>query len=488
MELEYSPLLANSWTQVASYAGISMSHTLTAGSDGLVALTKYRFRIRAINAYGSSPASEEVVLSLAPLPGKFDPVTKVQEQSSKTSMKIRWTDPSGEAEPILGYKLRMTDTETLGSSIVYDNPTNVNVQDFIVQGLTPGRAYSFEVLGVNFNGAGLVWSDPATFQACTAPSAVGIPTVAARSSSQLTYQWAEPGDSGSCPITRYELYIDNKATNQLELAHSGEPHVRQASITIDAAYKGQSFRYYLKAVNVIGATPSLVGYALFATVPDAPAAAPASDASVTAIDRIKVTYGAVTADGGSEVQSYSLEMDDGDGGDFKRLTGAEGTEAEDYLLLSFTQTEGIREGVNYRFRYRARNAIGWGDYSPISYVRAAAKPSKPPAPQLGAASSTGIVLKLSPSSEDGGSPITGYKVFRDDGISPGQPFTATTNTFATELTRADGLAPTFTATVAADGLVLGKIYRFVTVATNAYGDSQLSNHLVAGVGDPPQVT
>jgi hypothetical protein len=252
-------------------------------------------------------------------------------------------------------------------------------------------------------------------------------------------------------------------------------------VPIVAALKGSNFKYQLKAINSIGSTSSLVGQALFATIPDAPVAGPASDASVTNKERIKVTWAVITgaANGASEILSYELSMDDGAGGDFVALTANNGTE---YLKLTYTVFAGIVEGVTYRFQYRSRNAVGWSNYSPVSYIRAAAKPERPPAPQLQTATAAGLTLILSPTAEDGGSPITGYKIFRDDGN------TFVANTYATQLTRYTGAATTFLTTIVDDGLVSGKIYRFVYVATNSYGDSDFSNHLVAGVGAPPQVT
>jgi hypothetical protein len=62
----------------------------------------------------------------------------------------------------------------------------------------------------------------------------------------------------------------------------------------------------LKATNEIGSTLSLVGYALFAAVPDAPATGPATDPTVTDKRRIKVDWAKIVSpdDGGSEVLSY----------------------------------------------------------------------------------------------------------------------------------------------------------------------------------------
>jgi hypothetical protein len=74
----------------------------------------------------------------------------------------------------------------------------------------------------------------------------------------------------------------------------------------------------LQATNEIGSATSLVGFALFAAIPDTPINGPSTDASVTNKYRIKVNWMKIVdpSDGGSEVLSYQLEMDDGEGGDF----------------------------------------------------------------------------------------------------------------------------------------------------------------------------
>lgn len=37
----------------------------------------------------------------------------------------------------------------------------------------------------------------------------------------------------------------------------------------------------------------------------------------------------------------------------------------------------VTSGLYYRLRYRARNAIGYGDYSDIGYILTASRPDKP---------------------------------------------------------------------------------------------------------------
>lgn len=78
--------------------------------------------------------------------------------------------------------------------------------------MVKGRSYGFEVLAVNFNGAGESWSDVASFRACTVPVDVPLPSVTEYSATQLSFQWAAPEDDGGCLVSSYELFVDNKAS------------------------------------------------------------------------------------------------------------------------------------------------------------------------------------------------------------------------------------------------------------------------------------
>lgn len=77
-----------------------------------------------------------------------------------------------------------------------------------------------------------------------------------------------------------------------------------------------------------------------------------------------------------------------------------------------------------------------------------------------------MTLSLPPSIDDQGSPIIKHKLFVDAGDNFSSQFT--------ELTNYDGISTTYTATSLVDKLITGKVYRFVTAANNAYGDSPYS--------------
>lgn len=73
---------------------------------------------------------------------------------------------------------------------------------------------------------------------------------------------------------------------------------------------------------------------------------------------------------GSNITSYNIEVDDGLGGPFVELQG----QTNNSLALTGKLSVGVLRSVLYRFRYRARNEIGFGDYSDIAYILTASTP------------------------------------------------------------------------------------------------------------------
>jgi hypothetical protein len=90
--------------------------------------------------------------------------------------------------------------------------------------------------------------------------------------------------------------------------------------------------------------------------------------------------------GGTPILSYSLELDDGQGGQFKAVYGFE----VDSLATSYVQYNSVERGNLYRARYRVKNIIGWSDYSPIGYILSAVRPNQPPIPKIVSASASNI--------------------------------------------------------------------------------------------------
>lgn len=86
--LQFTPYLSDNWQPITTYTDNSMSTTILVSAGQIAAYSKYRFRLIATNDYGSSYPSNELVISIAPLPSKPTLITKDLTKSSKTSITV----------------------------------------------------------------------------------------------------------------------------------------------------------------------------------------------------------------------------------------------------------------------------------------------------------------------------------------------------------------------------------------------------------------
>lgn len=151
-----------------------------------------------------------------------------------------------------------------------------------------------------------------------------------------------------------------------------------------------------------------------------------------------------------------------------------GTATHEQVALSLEHTvTGLKKGESYAFRYRARNEYGWSTtWSPITYIVAADAPSTPAAPTLINATDSSVAVALTLPTENGGRILSAFELYRDDGSESSNPTYQLVSSYSSTSFKLEHQM-----TVGIDSLVKGKIYRFVTKATNAKGASAFSNVL-----------
>lgn len=166
-------------------------------------------------------------------------------------------------------------------------------------------------------------------------------------------------------------------------------------------------------------------------------------------------------------------MDDGLSGDYKSIVGFD----TNSLLTTYTITSGVIKGREHRFRYRARNAIGWGDFSDESSILAATVPDAPGKPTFNSFLGSTLNINIWPSSDNGGTDIIDYELEVDAGDNFNSNFNPLVNY--------DGNSLIYGATNAQDGIVIGKTYRFRTRSRNLIGYSEYSEEGYIAFGDVP---
>ncbi len=81
----------------------------------------YRFIVQAVNEFGDSDFSEIVKCSLGSVPQKPFSPSKIEINSTKTSIAVQWEQNSDKVSAKLtGYKLYMDDGYNGEYSIIYD--------------------------------------------------------------------------------------------------------------------------------------------------------------------------------------------------------------------------------------------------------------------------------------------------------------------------------------------------------------------------------
>ena len=93
----------------------------------------------------------------------------------------------------------------------------------------------------------------------------------------------------------------------------------------------------MKAYNVNGVSASETTAFVVSDVPATPSSAPVSDMTVSNSDTLKIDIAIVSNDGGSVILNYSIELDDGKGGEYAILS------SETAMALTKTVT-GLQRG------------------------------------------------------------------------------------------------------------------------------------------------
>jgi fibronectin type 3 domain-containing protein len=309
-------------------------------------------------------------------------------------------------------------------------------------GCTAGDTILWKVRARNAVGWGPFSSDFSTF-CSTAPEQMLPPAWTGATRNSISFQWSPPNDNGA-PTHAYRLY---------KAAGSG-PFTRiydgpATHFTATALATGTTYRFMVAAVNDAGeGIVSVAVPVVAASVPGKPREVAFTLDSRTAT---VLSWLPPIDDGGQEVIYYEVWYKEGlTPGPLEHLawTGS-GLRSDG---LSF------KSGVSYQFQVGAVNAVTnaqslHGTRSDISFWHAGVL-SEPPLVTLAASSLTSVTLSWTAPADSGGLPISGYKVYVDDGF--GGPMQLAYSGLLTSYTK--------------EGLATGYTYHFEVRAITIKGD------------------
>lgn len=404
VQVTTTPADNGSWSNAGgcSPLGVVTSCTATGLNNG----TAYYFRVQAINAVDPGAYSES---SVAVIPATVpDAPTNLSATRGNGQAVLDWVAPSDSGGlPITGYNVQRA---TNANGPWTNNPAgcvgSVSGLTCTATGLDNGTPYYFKVRALDEVGPG-EFSDIAEVTPATVPGIPAAP-VADEGNGQADVSWAAPNINGGSPVTGYNIQITSTPQDGNSWTDA------QGCLSLNAATfactatdltNGTGYYFRVRAVNDMGqgsySGPS--NEVVPATVPMAP-----TDLVATRGDaQVALTWVAPQDVGGSAITGYNVERATNPGGPW--TVNPAGC-ADEIATTSCTAT-GLDNGVKYYFKVQALNSAGDGNFSDLAEATPASVPGKPAAP-TGVRGNNEVELSWLEPTNNGGSPVTGYKVER----------------------------------------------------------------------------
>ena len=418
---------------------------VTSWSDtGLTNGTTYYYKVSALNAVGESVASNELSAKPATTPGA---PTLNSATPGNGTVALAWSAPaSSGGSAITGYRVyrgTASGTETLLTTLS-------NVTSFTDTGLTNGTTYYYKVSALNSVGESGV-SNELSAKPAAGATAPGAPTLnsAAAGNGTVALGWSAPGSNGGSAITGYKVYRGTASGGETLLTTLSNV----TSFTDTGLTNGTTYYYKVSALNSVG--ESVASNELSAK-PAAVPGAPTLNSATPGNGTVALAWSAPTNNGGSAITGYRVYRGTASGGETLLTTLSN--------VTSFSDT-GLTNGTTYYYKVSALNAVGESVTSNEMSAKPSAPTNPPGAPTLNSATPGNgtVALAWSAPTNNGGSAITGYRVYRST-ASGGE-------TLLTTLGNVTSFADS--------GLTNGTTYYYKVSALNSIGESVASNELSA---------
>ncbi len=413
-------------------------------STGLTNGQTYYYIIKAENAQGSGPSSNEV--SAKPSQVQTAPAApqSLTSTAGNGQIVLTWSVPANNGgATVTNYRVYRGATPggetlllTLGSVLTYTD-----------RGLTNCQTYYYRVSAVNSIGEGAksneLGATPATVP--TAPKNLQ----GTYGNAYINLTWQAPSSNGCSVITGYQVWRGNSSGSETFLA---DAHL-DLWFNSTGLTNGQTYYYRVSAVNSIGeglksnelnATP--------ATVPTAPQNLQGSPGDAY----INLTWQAPVSNGGSAITNFEVWRG--------TSSGTETFLADAHLDLWLNDT-GLAAGQNYYYRVRAVNAQGIGSSSneanAATHIEMVIAPSVPQ--NLTITAGNGMVsLSWNEPTSSGSAALLGYRIFR--GTNP-DSMTLIDSVLSTNYTDTD--------------LTNGQAYHYKVCAYSSAGDGMMTDTVVS---------
>jgi len=395
----------------------------------------------------------------------LQPPTNLTAHAVSTSqINLSWSQPANLGNLVLtGYKIERSVNGGSWSTIVSNTgSTGTTYSD---TGLSPSTTYTYRVSAITI----LLVSSPSNTASATTASPITVPqpptglTASADSFSQITLNWNAPTNDGGSAITGYKIArsSDGGSTWITIVSNTGSTSTAYSNSGLSP---NTTYSYRVYAINSVGtSSPSNIASATTNTQLLPPQPPTGLTATAISSSQINLSWTAPNNNGGSSITGYKIEQSTDSGSTWNVIVSNTGSTGTTY------SNTGLSPSTTYTYRVSTINSVGTSSPSSISSATTNTQlfPPQPPTNlSATAVSSSQINLSWNAPSNNGGSPITGYKINRsDDGGTTW--ITLVQNTQNTGTTYSDtGLSPSTT-------------YTYRVSAINSIGTSSTSNTAIA---------
>ncbi len=351
-----------SWTAMTStLCGGAVTTSCTIG--GLTNNTAYAFQIRAVNATGEGPASDEAPATPIPVPAK---PTGLSASTLLRDVTLNWANPSNAS--ITQWQYRRKQGNNAYGSWTGIPGSGATTTSYEFQNLTSRTKYTFQIRAANPSGPGAASDELAAVPAPVPAQPTGIST--AVGDGRVDLSWSDPSDIS---IVRYEYRRKKTSSteygNWTAIPDSAPDGANATGYAVTGLDNGSEYTFNLRAANLTGLSNSAVG--IRATPKPVPAKPSGLSASV-GDGRTVLSWSSPATP--SYISKYQYQQKTT--GDWSAVSGWTEMSGSGASTTSHA-VEGLTNDTAHAFRIRAVNAAGEGAPSEEATVTPIAVPAKP---------------------------------------------------------------------------------------------------------------
>ena len=384
-DVQYRAVASSTWTD---WNAANTSTATTATVTGLINDTSYQVRVRATNGHGDGPWSAATTLKAGGPSAPSAPTLT----SGNTQLVVVWTAPADSGSSITDYDVRYS-SDSGANWTEWDASTTSTATTATITGLTNGTSYQVQVRAANARADGQ-WGSSATLKAGLA-AAPGAPTLTVDNTA-LTVAWTAPAANGSS-VTDYDVrYSSDSGTNWTEWDASTTSTA--TSVTITGLTNDTTYEVQVRAVNTVGDGPWSASSSAAPTAqrPAAPGAPTLTSGNAS----LGASWTAPVANG-SSIIDYDVRYSSDSGTNWTEF------DASTTSTATTVTVTGLTNNTSYQVQVRAANAVGDGEWSASSTLKAGL-PANPAAPSLAPGDASLAVSWSAPSGN--GTALSGYDV------------------------------------------------------------------------------